>query len=47
MTLRMMGGCALAITGFCLYSHTKMEAKPARLLNGDVEAAGEKEVSQH
>lgn len=46
MTLRMMIGCAVAIAGFCLYSHTRMAAKPAGLPNGDVEAAGQK-VSQH
>ncbi len=47
MTLRMMIGCAVAIAGFCLYSHARMAAKPAGPPNGDPEAAAEKEVSQH
>ncbi|CAL8467409.1 g6947 [Coccomyxa elongata] len=44
MTLRMMIGCAVAIAGFCLYSHARMAAKPAGPPNGDPEAAGEKEA---
>lgn len=47
MTLRMIAGCALAILGFCLYSHAKLAAfsaknpatsTPAKTASADIEA---------
>lgn len=43
MTLHMMVGCAVAILGFCLYSHAKMAAKPLAQAVVDLEAVGQKE----
>ena len=42
MTLKMVAGCALAIGGFCIYSHTKMYAKAVQPTPADVEAAQQK-----
>lgn len=42
MTLKMMAGCALAIGGFCIYSHTKMYARAPQPTPTDVEAAQQK-----
>ena len=44
MTPKMVIGCALAIAGFCIYSHAKMYAKavPAQAPAADLEAAQHK-----
>ena len=44
MTVKMIMGCALAIGGFCIYSHAKMYAKPQAppASAADLEAAQQK-----
>lgn len=48
MTLKMMMGCALAIGGFCIYSHARMYAKAQAPHSSaaDLEAAQQK-VTAH
>ena len=47
MTVKMIMGCALAIAGFCIYSHAKMYAKPQapQPTAADVEAAQQKVIA--
>ena len=49
MTVKMMMGCALAIGGFCIYSHAKMYAKPQapQASAADLEAAAQQKVIAH
>ena len=48
MTVKMVMGCALAIGGFCIYSHAKMYAKPQapQPAAADLEAAQQKVIAR-